>query len=162
MRLQRYIIQEIAEIARITPLTRNLTLPTLLAVLIPFGLAIMPGDFAFGTLWQLFGTTNQLTAGLALAVIAVWVTKNKRNPIAVLVPLVFLLAMTSWALVVQLVDFATSTDPLQQFLLAPLDLVIFALAIWLIIEAVVAFRKAWAVRSEAPDVPAEEPSRTDD
>ncbi|MBB4931504.1 carbon starvation protein [Lipingzhangella halophila] len=162
VRLQRYIIQEIAEIARITPLTRNLTLPTLLAVLIPFGLAIMPGDFAFGTLWQLFGTTNQLTAGLALAVIAVWVTKNKRNPIAVLVPLVFLLAMTSWALVVQLVDFATSTDPLQQFLLAPLDLVIFALAIWLIIEAVVAFRKAWAVRSEAPDVPAEEPSRTDD
>ncbi len=161
VRLQRYIIQEIAEIARITPLTRGITVPTLLAVVIPFGLAILPGDFAFGTLWQLFGTTNQLTAGLALAVIAVWVTKNNRNPTAVLVPLVFLVTMTSWALIVQLIDFATAADPLQQFLLAPLDLIIFALAVWLIIEAVIAFRKAWADRSAAPTA-STEPSRTDD
>ncbi len=160
VRLQRYIIQEIAEIVRLRAVSRNLTIPTLLAVLIPFGLAIMPGDFAFGTLWQLFGTTNQLTAGLALAVIAVWVTKNNRNPIAVLVPLVFLVAMTTWALIIQLFGFATADDPLQKFLLAPLDAVIFGLALWLIVEAAIALRKAWAGRSEASS----EPSRveTDD
>ncbi|MEY9212643.1 carbon starvation protein A [Thermobifida halotolerans] len=150
VRLQRYIIQEIAEIARIRPLARNLTLATSVAVVVPLALALIPGDFAFGTLWQLFGTTNQLTAGLALAVIAVWVTKNSRNPLAVLVPLVFLLVMTSWALVVNLVRFATAADPVQAFLLAPLDAVIFVLALWLIVEAALALRRAWAARAERP------------
>lgn len=150
VRLQRYIVQEIAEIARIKPLTRNLTLATLIATLVPFALTRIPGDFAFGTLWQLFGTTNQLTAGLALAVVAVWVTKRRRNPVAVLVPLVFLLVMTSWALIINLVRFATSDDAVDVFLMAPLDFVIFALAIWLIVEAGIALRRAWGERREPP------------
>src|SRR5699024_6575805 len=102
VRLQRYIVQEIAEIVRLRPLARNLTLATLLATIVPLALALVPADFAFRTLWQLFGTTNQLTAGLALAVIAVWVTKRRRNPLTILVPLVFLPFMTSWALIVNL------------------------------------------------------------
>ncbi|KUP95386.1 carbon starvation CstA family protein [Thermobifida cellulosilytica] len=155
VRLQRYIVQEIAETARFRPLARNLTLATLAAVAVPLALALAPGDFAFGTLWQLFGTTNQLTAGLALAVVAVWVTKNSRNPLAVLVPLVFLLAMTSWALVVNLVRFASADDPVQAFLLAPLDALIFALALWLIVEAALALRAAWAARTARPAAPAD-------
>lgn len=154
VRLQRYIVQEIAEIVRFRPLARNLTLATLVATLVPFGLAMIPGDFTFGTLWQLFGTTNQLTAGLALAVVAVWVTKRKRNPLAVLVPLVFLLVMTSWALIVNLINFATSDELIDRVLMAPLDFVIFALAIWLIIEASIALRNAWASRDE-PDTEVE-------
>lgn len=147
VRLQRYIVQEIAEIVRFRFLARNLTVATLIATLVPLALALIPGDFAFGTLWQLFGTTNQLTAGLALAVIAVWVTKRRRNPLAILVPLVFLLFMTSWALIVNLIAFVRSDDLIDRFLLAPLDFVIFALAIWLIVEAAIALRKAWAVRN---------------
>ncbi|MBA0126104.1 carbon starvation protein A [Haloechinothrix sp. YIM 98757] len=150
VRLQRYIVQEIAEIVGIRPLARNLTLATAVALSLPIVLALLPGNFAFGTLWQLFGTTNQLTAGLALAVIAVWVTKRRRNPVVILVPLVFLVAMTSWALVIQLIEFATHEDPLQVFLLAPLDAIIFVLAIWLIVEAAVALRAAWAGRT-SPD-----------
>jgi carbon starvation protein len=160
VRLQRYIVQEIAETARIRPLARNLTLATLVAVAVPLALALTPGDFAFGTLWQLFGTTNQLTAGLALAVIAVWVTKSSRNPLAVLIPLVFLLVMTSWALVLNLVRFVTADDPMQVFLLAPLDAVIFVLALWLIVEASLALRTAWRARTAAagtPAVPAADP-----
>ncbi|GAA3725814.1 carbon starvation protein [Spinactinospora alkalitolerans] len=149
VRLQRYIVQEIAEIVRFKPLARNLTAATVAAVIVPLALAMIPGDFAFGTLWQLFGTTNQLTAGLALAVIAVWVTKHSRNPVAVLIPLVFLLVMTTWALIINLIDFVTADEPLQVFLLAPLDLVIFVLAMWLIVEAALALRKAWAQRGAA-------------
>src|SRR5699024_166937 len=147
VRLQRYIVQEIAEIVRFRPLARNLTLTTLIATIVPLGLALIPGDFAFGTLWQLFGTTNQLTAGLALAVIAVWVTKRRRNPLTILVPLVFLLFMTSWALIVNLMEFLSSDSLSDLLLLAPLDFVIFVLAIWLIIEAAIALNKAWAARS---------------
>ncbi|GAB3746090.1 carbon starvation CstA family protein [Nocardiopsis nanhaiensis] len=155
VRLQRYIVQEIATIAGFRPLARNLTMATVIATAVPLALALVPGDFAFGTLWQLFGTTNQLTAGLALAVVAVWVTKRGRNPIAVLVPLVFLLVMTSWALIVNLVEFVRSDSLVDQFLLAPLDFVIFVLALWLIVEATLALRKAWAARGEAGGADAE-------
>ena len=158
VRLQRYIVQEIAEIVRFTPLARNLTAATAVATVVPLALSLIPGDFAFGQLWQLFGTTNQLTAGLALAVIAVWVTKKSRNPVAVLIPLVFLLFMTAWALVINLIDFAAGEDPIQRFLLAPLDLAVFVLAMWLIVEAGVALRRAWDLRRESAEPPAEEPS----
>ncbi|CAN5588644.1 carbon starvation protein A [soil metagenome] len=145
IRLQRYIIQEIGEIAGIRPLTRNITLTTTIGVLIPLGLALYPGGgrggesgFAFGYLWQLFGTTNQLTAGLALTVIAVWVFTRNRNPLAQIVPLVFLLAMTTYALFIQLGQFYAAGD----WLLLVVDAIIFVLAVWLIIEAVIAFNRA--------------------
>jgi len=59
------------------------------------------------------------------------------NPIPALVPLVFLLTMTSWALLKNLQTFVKDGD----WILAPLDAAIFGLAIWLIIEAVLAFRR---------------------
>ncbi|RCW39571.1 carbon starvation protein [Halopolyspora algeriensis] len=151
VRLQRYVVQEIAETVRIRPLTRNIAAATAVAVLIPLALALLPGGgekgYAFGVLWQLFGTTNQLTAGLALAVIAVWVTKRRRNPIAVLVPLVFLLFMTTWALVINMIEFIEA----QQWVLAPLDVIIFVLAIWLIVEAALALWQAWSSRTSEPE-----------
>jgi len=149
VRLQRYIIQEIGEIIGNGPLSRNLNLSTTLAVLLPLGLALAPAGendtLAFGRLWTLFGTTNQLTAGLALAVIAVWVTKGGRNAMAQIVPLTFLLFMTVWALIINLREFVSNRD----WLLAPLDLAILVLAGWLIVEAVVAIRNA---RTEARQV----------
>ncbi|MFP5334586.1 MAG: carbon starvation protein A, partial [Actinomycetes bacterium] len=142
VRLQRYVVQEISESVGFTPLARNLTLASLVAVLLPMGMALLPGGgeagYTFGVLWQLFGTTNQLTAGLALAVIAVWVTRSGRPSLPVLVPLVFLLGMTSWALVVNLLRFVDQ----GQWVLAPLDAIIFGLAMWLIAEAAISLMKA--------------------
>ena len=144
VRLQRYIIQEIAEVARIRPLARNITIGTGIAVLVPMGLALYPSDaggesgFAFGYLWRLFGTTNQLTAGLALAVVAVWVFTRGRNPLAQIIPLVFLLSMTVWALFIQIGEFYAGGD----WLLTIVDAIIFVLSLWLIVEAIGAFRRA--------------------
>jgi carbon starvation protein len=144
VRLQRYIIQEIGEISRIRPVARNITLATSLAVLFPLGLALYPSDaggesgFAFGYLWRLFGTTNQLTAGLALAVVAVWVFTRGRNPLAQIIPLTFLLTMTVWALFIQLGEFYRGGD----WLLTIVDAIIFVLSLWLIVEAIGAFRRA--------------------
>ncbi len=150
VRLQRYVIQEIGEVAHIKPLARNLTLATTIAVLVPLAMALLPGGgdagYTFGVLWQLFGTTNQLMAGLALSVVAVWVTKRGRNPIAILVPLVFLLVMTTWALILNLRNFIE----LDQWVLAPLDLAIFVISVWLIAEASLALRKAFAERDSVP------------
>jgi carbon starvation protein len=167
VRLQRYIIQEIGEMVGARPDgtdragaggtfrrgTRNLTAVTAMAVVVPLGLALAPGGgdagFAFGRLWTLFGTTNQLTAGLALAVIAVYVTRRGRNPIAQLVPLVFLLTMTTWALILNLIDFVQEGD----WLLAPLDLIILVLAAWLIVEAALALQRARKETAIEEDVP---------
>ncbi|QZY28075.1 carbon starvation CstA family protein [Nocardioides coralli] len=135
VRLQRYVVQEISEIAGWRAGARNLTLAGAIAVVVPLVMALLPGGgeagYTFGVLWQLFGTTNQLTAGLALTVVAVWVAKRGRNPVAVVVPLVFLLVMTSWALLVNLKNFVDAGE----WVLAPLDAIIFVLAMWLIVEA---------------------------
>ncbi|MER7457927.1 carbon starvation protein A [Micromonospora sp. NPDC126480] len=158
VRLQRYIVQEIAELARWRMASRNLTVAGLLAVAAPLALALLPGGgdagYTFGVLWRLFGTTNQLTAGLALAVIAVWVLRRRRNPAAVVVPLVFLLVMTTWALIVQLREFIEA----EEWVLAPLDAIIFVLAVWLIVEAVLALRRASGQTADAEPVPGPRPA----
>jgi carbon starvation protein len=150
VRLQRYIVQEIATLAKWKTLSRNLTLAGLVAVAIPMTLALLPGGgdagYTFGVLWRLFGTTNQLTAGLALTVIAVWVMSRRRNPIAVVIPLVFLLTLTTWALFIQLFEFIEAGE----WVLAPLDAIIFILAVWLIVEALIALRRTWGQRGEPP------------
>ena len=149
VRLQRYIVQEIGEILRISPLARNTSAAaTSVAVAIPLGFALLPGGgevgYAFGRMWQLFGTTNQLTAGLALTIVGLWVYQRGRNAIPVLIPLVFLLAMTSYALILNLQTFIEEGD----WVLGPLDAAIFGLAVWLMIEAIMAFRRA----SSSPEV----------
>jgi len=141
VRLQRYILEEIAELAGFKALVGKVSLLTTIAVLIPLALALVPGDessggngFAFGQLWTLFGTTNQLTAGLALSVISVWILSRDRNPLAAIVPLTFLMFMTSWALVLNLIDFLREGS----WMLFIMDLGIVVLTAWLIVEAVTA------------------------
>ncbi|MCH7231813.1 carbon starvation protein A [Glycomyces sp. L485] len=146
VRLQRYVVQEIAQLAGWRRLADNLTLAGLIAVAMPLALALMPGGedagYAFGVLWQLFGTTNQLLAGLALAVIAVWVVKRRANPLAQIIPLVFLVGMTTWALILNLRNFIEA----EEWVLAPLDAVIFVLALWMIVEAARGLAAAWPER----------------
>ncbi|MGH3087795.1 MAG: carbon starvation CstA family protein, partial [Rubrobacteraceae bacterium] len=162
VRLQRYVIQEIGEIINIRFLARNMTLAATLAVLLSAGLALFPvggggeAGFAFGVLWQLFGTTNQLTAGLALAVIAVWVLASGRNPLAAIIPLVFLLSMTTWALIINLGNFLSE----GAWLLLVLDIIIFILAVWLIVEASAAMNRVRNERRNSP-APTNEPPEGD-
>lgn len=73
---------------------------------------------------------DQLTAGLNLAVVAVWVLRKRLDPLAQIILLVFLLMMTTWALFIQLGDFWAD----QEWLLLVINAIIFVLALWLIIE----------------------------
>ena len=132
LRLQRYIFQEWGSIYRIGWMQK--TLPaTLLAVgcclLLAFGAG---GDGAGGMLiWPLFGTTNQLLAGLTLLVITVMLVKLGRPMWYTLAPLLFLLCMTTLGLLIQLKAFYDQGD----WFLFTLDLVILAAAILVILEA---------------------------
>ena len=82
-------------------------------------------------LWPIFGATNQLLAGLALLVVTVWLVKTKRPAWASAVPMVFMLAMTGYAIVL-LADSFRAADNL--FLLG-VSLVMLGLEIWIVIEA---------------------------
>lgn len=53
---------------------------------------------AWKVIWPLFGTTNQLLAGLVLLVISVYLLKNRKNTLYTLIPCVFMIVMSLWSL----------------------------------------------------------------
>lgn len=132
IRLQRYIFQEWGEIYNLKWLQKAAP-ATLLAVgsciLLAFGAG---ADGSGGMLiWPLFGTTNQLLAGLTLMVITVMLIRMKRPAYFTLIPLVFLLIMTILALLIQLKGFYNE----QNWFLFGLDGVILVAAIGIALEA---------------------------
>ncbi|MDI6829125.1 MAG: carbon starvation CstA family protein [Armatimonadota bacterium] len=52
----------------------------------------------FGYIWGTFGGANQLMAGLALMIISLWLTREKRPTIYTVIPMLFMLATTLSAL----------------------------------------------------------------
>ncbi|KZX72254.1 carbon starvation protein CstA, partial [Alcanivorax sp. HI0007] len=136
LRLQRYIFQEWGEIYQQKWLTRPLP-ATLLAVasclLLAFGAGGADGSGGL-LIWPLFGTTNQLLAGLTLLVITIMLVKRGRPAIYTLAPLVFLLVMTLYALLIQLKSFYDQSD----WFLLGLDLVVLVAALLVTLECAAA------------------------
>lgn len=133
VRLQRYIMQEWGEIYNL-PFLKNGTVATLVAVGTCMGLAFGAGglDGSGGLLiWPLFGTTNQLLAGLTLLVVTVMLVRLGRPMWYTLAPLSFLLVMTISALLIQLVGFYKDAN----WFLLILDLVILVAAIMVLLES---------------------------
>lgn len=140
LRLQRYIFQEFGEIYGIRWLGRPLP-ATLMAVgccvLLAFGAGGADGSGGL-LIWPLFGTTNQLLAGLTLLIVTVMLVRLKRPVWITLAPLAFLLLMTLAALLIQLSEFYQNKD----WFLLVLDLVVLVAAILVTLECVSAFRKS--------------------
>jgi carbon starvation protein len=154
VRLQRYIVQEWGVIYQI-PALQNGYVATILAVTACVALAFGAGgaDGQGGMLiWPLFGTTNQLLAGLTLLVISVMLVKLKRPYIFTLVPMVFVTVMSFLAALYQLWDLFVS----EQYMLAALDVVIVVASIFVLLESAAAFtrerRAADASATAAPPV----------
>lgn len=132
LRLQRYIFQEWGSIYNISWMQRVVP-ATLLAVgaclLLAFGAGGADGSGGL-TIWPLFGTTNQLLAGLTLLVITVMLVRYGRPMYVTLIPLIFLLIMTVAALVLQLHTFYNQQD----WFLFGLDIVVLIAAILIALE----------------------------
>ncbi len=137
IRLQRFVVTEIGDLM-------GFKLSGLIATIIAVGCALgltfsMGIDGSGGMLiWPLFGTTNQLMAGLTLSIVAIMLTKLRRPSWPVLVPLVFVTVMSLWAAVLQVRTFYNSGN----WLLLVLDVIIICCAIWVIAEAFTAISKA--------------------
>jgi carbon starvation protein len=140
VRLQRYIIQEWGNIYDL-PVLRGRAVATLLAVGSCIALAFGAGGGS-GTggmiIWPLFGTTNQLLAGLTLIVISVLLLRLGRSIKYTFVPLVFLLVMATWALIIQLRQFWDAGN----YFLVFMDVLILGATVLVALEAFSALRKA--------------------
>ncbi|ERS91896.1 MULTISPECIES: carbon starvation CstA family protein [unclassified Halomonas] len=145
LRLQRYIFQEWGEIYN-QQWMKKPAVATLLAVgsclLLAFGAGGADGSGGL-IIWPLFGTTNQLLAGLTLLVVTVMLVRLGRPMWYTLAPLAFLLVMTIAALLIQL---RTFFDQGNYFLLG-LDIVVLVAAILVALECVSALKR---LRNEAP------------
>jgi carbon starvation protein len=146
VRLQRYIIAELGAEYRIKAV-QNRWIATLIAVtscaLLALGLDRGAGGMR---LWPLFGTTNQLLAGLSLLILTLFLLKLGRNAWVTGIPMAFLLFMTTWAMILNLLRFTRES----QTLLVIVGGAIFVLELWLLFEAAVAVRRFVRARDIHP------------
>lgn len=145
VRLTRYIFQEWGDIYHL-PVLKNGTVATFAAVgtcvLLVFGTGGADGSGGL-TIWPLFGTTNQLMAGLTLLIVSVMLLRRGIKSWYTLVPMVFLLAMTVIALVMQVKTFYLK----EQWLLLFLDIVILVASILVCLESAAVLRREWPKKS---------------
>ncbi len=139
VRLQRYIVQEWGTIYRI-PVLQNGYVATGVAVtaclLLAFGAGGASGEGGM-LIWPLFGTTNQLLAGLTLMVISVMLVKLGRPVRYTLIPMVFITVAALGAALVQLMTLYREGGILYPLLW--IDVAIVLLAILVMLEASSAF-----------------------
>ena len=140
-RLLRYNVSEIGDTLGAGALS-NRYLASGLAVAAIWGFAFIEvdGEFAGLILWQLFGTTNQLLAGLALLAITLYLLRRGKPLVYTAAPMGFVLLTTLSVMGTNLVDFWIA----GQWLLLATGATIFTLALWLTLEAalaVVRFRR---------------------
>ncbi len=106
---------------------------------------------AWRAIWPIFGATNQLLGALALLTVGVWLKRTGRRTVFVIVPMVFMFAVTLLALV--MLFFKN-----EIIVVRVLSAFLFALAVVLIVEALKAF--GGDLVSDEEDIPNTGPSVT--
>ncbi len=146
VRLMRYILNELGHEYRVKPLTK-LHLSTFIAVGASAALVLLPeGPRGLGSggyiLWPLFGTSNQLLAGISLLLVTIWLKRLGRPIIYTLVPMVFVLFMTVWAMAEQVFfDWSGVGESDFNLLLFSFGAIILGFSLWIMLEAYALFRQ---------------------
>ncbi len=96
-------------------------------------------------IWPLFGTTNQLLAGLTLLIVSLYLMRQGRPFLFTMIPMAFLLVMTTWAMIINLGTFFGA----EQWMLLVLGALIFILEIWLLLEGWAAIKRVRAGRTDS-------------
>ncbi|MFK7991518.1 MAG: carbon starvation protein A [Sandaracinaceae bacterium] len=143
-RIQRLILAELGGALSIRPLQKP-GLATVIAVVPAAALAFVDvTDPATGAtrqagwlLWPIFGASNQLLASLTLMVLALYFGMKKRPVLPLIIPMIVTTSVALFALVSKLRDFLAAGNTL----LTVLSSLMLALALWMLLEGVVALRR---------------------
>ena len=137
-RIQRYVVVELAAACHV-PLLTGRQAATAFAVLSAAVLAFYDGTGQGAMkLWPLFGSVNQLLAGLALLITTIYLAKRGVGVWYSGIPMIFMVAMTGWAMVVNIGAFYNSGN----WLLFSIGIAVFLLEIWMIAESVLVLHNA--------------------
>lgn len=133
-RIQRLVISELAEAYGVRSL-QNRYLAGALGIGAALLLAVTQGDGTGGlALWPLFGTTNQLVAGVTLMIVSVWLQRLGRPIVYSVVPMLLVSSVTAWAMVGNLFEYYADFG--QLWLLALSGTLVLALDIWILFEGI--------------------------
>jgi carbon starvation protein len=139
-RIQRLVLAELGD-AYGLPVLSNRFSAGALGVGAALLLAVTQGDGQGGlALWPLFGTTNQLVAGVTLLIVSVWLKRQGRPYLYTLVPMLAVASVTAWAMGGNLLDYYARFDSL--WLLSLSGTLILALDVWILLEGLRVLRSA--------------------
>jgi carbon starvation protein len=131
-RIQRLVIAELATHYRI-PLLTNRFVAGGVGIAAALLLAVTQAGGKGGlALWPLFGTTNQLVAGVTLLVVSVWLRRQGRPVVYTLVPMLFVGAATVAAMLGEVRSYWMHLG--EQWLLAGIGTLILAADVWILFE----------------------------
>lgn len=151
-RIQRLVLAELGDAYRLRPLS-NRYFAGALGVGSALLLAVTQGGGQGGlALWPLFGTTNQLVAGVTLLIVSIWLRRQGRPFVYTLVPMVLVATVTAWAMVGNLIEYYASFETL--WLLSLSGTLILALDLWILFEGLRVLRDAAPGRDASAPAPA--------
>ncbi len=134
-RLLRYNVEEIGETIGLSFLgNRFVSSGLAVAAIAFFAFYEVDGKSAGLALWALFGTTNQLMAGLALLTITVYLILRKKPWYVTGIPMVLMLVTTITAMISNAIRFAEK----EQWLLFGVGVFLLVVGVWLVVEAALA------------------------
>ncbi len=153
-RLARYVLMELTgwtgRIGMVAATAVTLSLPAIAVSLPPAVVAGQPIPL-WRAFWNLFGTSNQLLAALALLGVTVWLRQRHRSVLITLVPTIFMLGMTLWSLGLSaqqhLGRLKAGNAAVVQHVEFGVVVLLSAMAIWLIVEAIL------LARNRPPETP---------
>ncbi len=141
-RIQRLVIAELAEGYGLRALT-NRYVAGVLGIAAALLLAVTQGGGKGGLLlWPLFGSTNQLVAGVTLLIVSVWLRANGRRYVYTLVPMIAISLATLASMSMEVLGYFRNFS--ERWLLAATGSAILILGVWVILEG---FR---VLRNEVP------------
>jgi carbon starvation protein len=136
-RLGRYIVQELFGLTgRI-----GSVVGTLATIAIPFVIAFLATKGSWLDFWSLFGASNQLLAALTLLSITAWLYQARKRIAFTLLPMLFVLTITLWALVSLVIgNFQQAQGFDIKFINGVASLTLITLAIYLVVVALIKLR----------------------
>ncbi len=141
-RIQRLVIAELAEAYGVKPLTNRLAAGALgIGAALILALTQAGGQGGL-ILWPLFGTTNQLVAGVTLLVVSLWLQRQGRPIVYTLVPMLLVASATLFAMLGEVVGYFAAFE--SKAMLAIMGAIVLACDVWILLEGL---RLLWRERT---------------